>query len=679
MTTDHRGKAVGDRIGNYRLVRLLGSGGFADVYLGEHQHLGTHAAIKVLHTKLLNEQVEQFRQEARILAHLVHPHIVRVLDFDVDNMFPFLVMDYAPGGTLRQRHPKGSMVPLLTVIDYVTDIASALDYAHSQKLIHRDVKPENMLLNQQGQIVLSDFGVASIAHNTRSQTLAEVAGTISYIAPEQIQGHPRLASDQYALGVVVYEWLNGERPFRGSFGEVASQHLLTPPPALYGRVPGISQAVENVIFTALAKDPRDRFATTQEFAVALARAGQQERIVIPTMSRFESVYPIVEINDEPTQPSSPADAQRKTPTPAVSSDVSPVYTPKFAPLSAISNGGISNGGATQPMGEIESSAPSVYTAVSPYSASQPIAPPPPMAQTARAEQPLSFITSQISSRAPRQNRLALGVIIVLVVLLIAGGAFYVFTWTGTTSITISDTREPIGKTAIAPSATTRASNVSATTTAIASSNATATATTIASNNATATVAARHAAIANATPERLYTLVTSGSPTLVDPLSGPNGNGWPNADGCVFKNGAYHAITATNGSYMPCTAGNTNFCNLAYQAQMTNLGGDGGGLIIRSTNANGDRVRIAADGTFDIVNSASPLQASSPNTAIHTGYHVTNLVTLIARGSQIYLYINRQFIVNVTDTSTSCGQIGVMSVDFGSSADVAFSNAEVWTF
>src|ERR1700676_2486186 len=115
MANDGSGGAIGELIGNYRLLRLLGSGGFSDVYLGEHQHLGSYAAIKILHTKLLNEQVDQFKQEARILAHLVHPHIVRVLDFDVaSNMFPFLAMDYAPGGTLRQRHPKGSCVPLAT-------------------------------------------------------------------------------------------------------------------------------------------------------------------------------------------------------------------------------------------------------------------------------------------------------------------------------------------------------------------------------------------------------------------------------------------------------------------------------------------------------------------------------------------------------------------------------------
>lgn len=119
---------AGQLIGNYRLSKLLGHGGFADVYLGEHIYLKTLAAIKVLHTQLANADIEQFRIEAQTIAHLVHPHIVRVLDFDVDQHTPLLVMDYAPDGTLRQRHPKGERLSLATVVPYVKQIASALNY-----------------------------------------------------------------------------------------------------------------------------------------------------------------------------------------------------------------------------------------------------------------------------------------------------------------------------------------------------------------------------------------------------------------------------------------------------------------------------------------------------------------------------------------------------------------------
>src|SRR5438034_4868604 len=154
---------TGQQLGNYRLMRLLGQGGFGDVYLGEHRHLNTPAALKVLHATIGSENVEQFRREARTIARLFHPHILRVLDFDVQEAVPFLVMDYAPGGTLRQRHPRGIPLSLETVVAYVNQIAGALQYAHEEKVIHRDIKPENLLLGRRHELLLSDFSIALVA------------------------------------------------------------------------------------------------------------------------------------------------------------------------------------------------------------------------------------------------------------------------------------------------------------------------------------------------------------------------------------------------------------------------------------------------------------------------------------------------------------------------------------
>jgi eukaryotic-like serine/threonine-protein kinase len=179
---------IGQQLGNYHLVRLLGEGGFAEVYLGEHIHLGTKAAIKVLHTQLTADDIEAFRYEARTIAQLEHPHIVRVLDFGVEGKTPYLVMSYASNGTLRHLHPKGTRLSLTTVLPYIKQIADALQYAHDEKVIHRDVKPENMLIGKRHEILLSDFGIAVMAQSSHYQNPQDMAGTITYMAPEQIQG-----------------------------------------------------------------------------------------------------------------------------------------------------------------------------------------------------------------------------------------------------------------------------------------------------------------------------------------------------------------------------------------------------------------------------------------------------------------------------------------------------------
>jgi eukaryotic-like serine/threonine-protein kinase len=211
---------VGQHLGNYQLIRLIGRGGFAEVYLGTHIYLDMPAAIKVLHAELARDDADQFRREARTIARLVHPNIVRVLEFGIEGTTPFLVVDYAPNGTLRKLYPKGMRLPLATVVSHVSQVAEALQYAHDQKIIHRDVKPENMLLGRRYEVLLSDFGIALVAQSTRQQNTAnmqDMAGTIAYMAPEQIQSQAVPASDQYSLAVVAYEWLGGERPFQGSF------------------------------------------------------------------------------------------------------------------------------------------------------------------------------------------------------------------------------------------------------------------------------------------------------------------------------------------------------------------------------------------------------------------------------------------------------------------------------
>ena len=260
--------------GNYQVLGLLGKGGFAEVYLGEHIYLKTRAAIKILHTQLGEEDQQRFLGEARLIAHLDHPHIVRVLDFGLEGALPFLVMDYAPLGSVRhlfKRSTQGHGTALERIASFIRQVADALQYAHDHKVIHRDIKPDNILLKSSTEALLSDFGIAVVIQSAQLAPL-DIAGTVDYTAPEQLEGRPCPASDQYALGVVAYEWITGERPFHGSVAELYVQHREVPPPPLRTKVADVPPAVEQAVLKALAKDPRRRFSSVREFASAIEQA-----------------------------------------------------------------------------------------------------------------------------------------------------------------------------------------------------------------------------------------------------------------------------------------------------------------------------------------------------------------------------------------------------------------------
>ncbi len=264
---------TGSLVGNYRLIRKLGRGGFAEVYLGQHQTLTTHqVAIKIVYVPI---DQALFQKEAEMVASLAHSHIVRLFDFAQYQGMPYLVMDYAPNGSLRDRHPKGSQLPLETVVAYSGEIATALQYAHDQHIIHRDVKPENVLIGRHGELLLSDFGIATLSATGRTShhSYFGKAGTPLYRPAEQFRGKPEKASDQYALAIMAYEWLCGTPPFtEGDELAIAFQHLSEPVPSLCARVPALDKRVESVILRALAKDHKDRYESVQAFAAALKAA-----------------------------------------------------------------------------------------------------------------------------------------------------------------------------------------------------------------------------------------------------------------------------------------------------------------------------------------------------------------------------------------------------------------------
>ncbi len=204
----------------------------------------------------------------------------------------------------------------MTMLSYATQIAQALHYAHSQKIIHRDIKPENILLGRSREALLSDFGIALVSQTSRSQVSANIVGTVAYMAPEQIQGKAGQASDQYALAVVVYEWITGERPFQGSFTEIAVQHAVTPPPPLRLKRPDLPPEVEEVVLTALHKDPQQRYPHVQAFAAALEQAitGTDQQ-VMPTLPSGSSLFPTTAQSSATVEPTLLAVPFAQEPTP----------------------------------------------------------------------------------------------------------------------------------------------------------------------------------------------------------------------------------------------------------------------------------------------------------------------------------------------------------------------------
>lgn len=285
---------LGTTLGHCVIRAVLGYGGMAAVYRGYQTNLDREVAIKVLPPAYATDQsfVERFHLEAVAMGKLSHPNIVTVHDAGEENGRLYIVMAYIPGGTLKQR--MGAPMDPREVARIIKDVASALTYAHERGIVHRDVKPVNVLMDSDERAVLSDFGIAKMLSGTEGLTRTGAGvGTPEYMSPEQCRGASVDArTDIYALGVLLYEMLTSHTPFEAdNYTALAHAHIYEPVPLPSRLNPRISPAVQSVVLKALAKDPAYRFQQATEMALALDQAVAAQAPVAPVMAQHRSAGP----------------------------------------------------------------------------------------------------------------------------------------------------------------------------------------------------------------------------------------------------------------------------------------------------------------------------------------------------------------------------------------------------
>lgn len=286
-------KFVGSTIGPYQLVEFIGEGGMAKVYKALHPELQRYAAIKIMHAHFFkdDEFISRFKNEAKSLAMLRHPNIVQVYDASISGKFPYIVMEYIRGKTLREfileYNNRQARIPITYALRITYSIGLALAFAHQNDMVHRDVKPGNVILEESGRVVLTDFGLAQLGPEEEEKEKEEISGTPAYISPEQALGRatdPR--SDQYSLGVIFFEMLTGRKPFTSDNPiSMAISHVTHEVPSPQKFVPEIPDEVAEIIIKATQRNPANRFPTMADFLDQLTKVRIKTKTAkLPTAS-----------------------------------------------------------------------------------------------------------------------------------------------------------------------------------------------------------------------------------------------------------------------------------------------------------------------------------------------------------------------------------------------------------
>ena len=685
----------GLQLGHYRLTRLIGSGGMGEVYQAEDTRIARQVAIKVVRSdaepypdaEASREANRLFQREMRAITVLDHPHILPLFDFGEENVnktaLTYMVMPLRHEGSLTdwlQRRGNAEKLSLQDIAYFISQAADALQHAHDHQLIHQDVKPSNFLIRNKKDdpnhpdLLLADFGIAKFTTATATASQS-IRGTPAFMAPEQWDGQPIAASDQYALAIMAYQLLTGRPPFLGGLSQVMRQHFTAQPQPPSTLNPHIPPALDAVILRALAKTPSERFPSMTEFSRAFQQATQSTSTA--TIERTPKTSTSGQTRTP--SPSTPTSAGLRTPLPlppdtsdlrttlAISAEEAmtgttrtltlpggrkvtvqvPARIPNGSTLRLEGQGESTEGGprgalivtimvkrAEQEQPQPRKLEEKTYLSdhgrgfppstvpVTPPPSSSSISMPPRASTPSPTSRPPTHRGQPIQSRKRFLWERAL-LVVGLVVLLVGVSVAYFFFQ-----------RTP-----------------------------------------------QLVAIPN--------LPYKGYLALDDPLQdNSHGYSWyertdaTSGWSCTFTGGAYHVSISQQGTFSYCDASPT-FSNFVYQVQMIILHGDYGGVILRTDPISSESYyfRIGQDGSYDLelnTNNQIHVLTTGHNTSINTGLGQRNLIVVIANGSTITVYVNNQKVAVVNDSTYSQGRIGVIAEDEGTPTEVEFRDAKVWT-
>lgn len=304
-----KGQKINDR---YQIIKSIGEGGMANVYLAYDTILDRNVAVKVLRGDLSTDEkfVRRFQREALSASSLSHPNIVEVYDVGEDEGKYYIVMEYIEGKQLKSVLRKRGKLTITEVIDIMQQIADGLSVAHDSYIIHRDIKPQNIMILENGLVKITDFGISMAMNSTQLTQTNSVMGSVHYLPPEQANGSgSTLKSDIYSMGILMYELLTGKLPYRGENAvEIALKHLKEPLPSIRDELPDIPQSVENVILKACAKNPKNRYNDAREMYEDLKTVLDDSRIDEP---RYEYPYPELDGEEKTKKKKEPKEQNEK--------------------------------------------------------------------------------------------------------------------------------------------------------------------------------------------------------------------------------------------------------------------------------------------------------------------------------------------------------------------------------